>query len=465
VQIEPAPNDYKRLREEVERLRRACDAAGIGIWDWNLVTGGMDYCARARAICGFTEDAPVTLEMARAVTHPEDLPRTSEASRRALDPSLRADVTYTYRILRHDDGQVRWVRARGAARFAEAADGEQQAVRYTGTIEDITDAELIRRALLESEARLRIAVDAARMAVWEVDLEANEVTPSPELNAMYGFPPDARPTIAEFRSRYAPGERERLERDAAEAARRGEDMLQTRVRHILPDGAEKVFLIRANLAPDDGTGRRRAIGVVFDVTDQVRQEDQLAATALELRHRLKNMASVTSVLAARTWPRDDKYRSFAGRLQAMTAAADLMFGRTSATVSLDAVVTRIVAPFEGDGPSRFVVSGLPDVDLPERQASGLAMVLHELCTNATKYGSLSVDGGQVMLAWEPGGDGEVVLRWREVGGPPVMAPVREGFGSLLLRAGALAGQDRASVDFHPEGVGATIVLRVETGSS
>lgn len=445
------------LNRQLERLRRALSAAGIGIWDWDMATGEMSYCARAREICGLPAEGPVTIETARSVTHPDDLPHTWRASRQALDPDTRADVSYVYRIIRQDDGRIRWVRARGVAEFAGAGPDEK-AVRYTGTLEDITEAEQLRRALIESEARLRIAVDAAQMAVWELDLETDEVTPSPELNRLYGFPPEARPASDDFRSRYAPGERERLEQAGAEATKRGESLFQSRVKHVFPDGAEKVFVVRASLAPEDGTDRKRALGVVFDVTEQVRQEEQLAVAAHELRHRLKNMASIVSVMAGRTWPRDARYQSFVGRIRAMTAAADLMFGREVTLVTVSHVVDRVLAPFREEGDARFVVGPLPEVSLLEKKASGLAMVLYELCTNATKYGALSSREGQVRLNARLMPEGDLQIDWTETGGPPVSTPDHDGFGMVLLREGALAPPDRIVLDFRPDGLRATILV-------
>lgn len=454
-QARPAGEDVDR---QIERLRRALTASGIGIWDWDLATGAMTYCARAREICGLPAEGPVTIEMARAVTHPDDLPWTWRASQQALDPETRADVSYVYRVVRQDDGQTRWVRARGIAEFA-CSGAEQKAVRYTGTLEDITEAEQMRRALVGSEARLRVAVDAAQMAVWELDLDTDEVTSSPELNRLYGFAPDARPTSDDFRSRYAPGERERLERAGAEATARGESLLQTRVKHLFPDGSEKVFVVRASLAPEDGSGRRRAVGVVFDVTEQVRQEEQLAVAAKELRHRLKNMAAIMSLIAGRTWTRDEKYHSFVGRVQAMTAAADLMFGRGRASVAVADVVERVIAPFVEDGRARFALDPVPDVDLPEGRASSLAMVLYELATNAIKHGALSAEEGQVRIAAHLTPERALTIDWSETGGPPVAAPAQSGFGMMLLQDGALAPPDGVTLDFRPDGLRASIRLQ------
>jgi PAS domain S-box-containing protein len=145
------------LRESEARLAIATTAAELGIWDWQVATGTMIYSQRARAIYGFAPDAPITVESVRAATHPDDLPRTSAMARRALDPALREKLPYEYRVVR-PDGSVRWVLAHGEAVF-ESVEGEDRAVRYVGTLQDITDRKRSEEALRESEARLTALAD------------------------------------------------------------------------------------------------------------------------------------------------------------------------------------------------------------------------------------------------------------------------------------------------------------------
>jgi PAS domain S-box-containing protein len=135
------------------RLRLALQAADLGIWDWDVATGRMVYSDRARAICGFEADREVTLEDARSVTHPDDLPLTWAQRERAFDPAIRDRSPYEYRVVR-PDGIVRWVRAHGEVLFQEV-DGAVAAVRYTGTIQDITEER-------EREAARRLAEEQLR---------------------------------------------------------------------------------------------------------------------------------------------------------------------------------------------------------------------------------------------------------------------------------------------------------------
>jgi PAS domain S-box-containing protein len=165
----PGPGAYpdELLDGSESRLRLALAAAQLGIWDWDLATGQMVYSQRAKAICGFAPDEAVTFEMVKAVTHPDDYPFTSAQAARALDPAIRERSPYEYRLLR-PDGSVRWVRAFGEAVFAEGESGGR-AIRYTGTLQDITAEHEREEQLRELNATLeqRVAARTAELMAAE----------------------------------------------------------------------------------------------------------------------------------------------------------------------------------------------------------------------------------------------------------------------------------------------------------
>ena len=126
----------ERERAIQQRLEIAVSAADQGVWDWDLVTNEMVYSNRAKEIYGLPVDRPVTFEMIRDGTHPDDLKWTIPLLQRALDPAIRDRSSYEYRVI-WPDGQERWVLAYGEPVF-EGPPGEEKAVRYAGTIQDIT---------------------------------------------------------------------------------------------------------------------------------------------------------------------------------------------------------------------------------------------------------------------------------------------------------------------------------------
>ncbi len=217
-----------------------------------------------------------------SIIHPDDLP---EAGRR-WSAALRHGTPYEVQFrVRGADGSYRWYLARAVPlRNAKGA-----ITKWIGTNTDIDDEKATLTRLAESEARLRLAIEAGQLAIWELDIGALEITPSPALNRLYGFPEDATPTLAEYQSRYAPGEAERVAAISAAAVARGDLDLEVELKHLWPDGTEKWLLIRSQLTPGSTLSSGRAIGVVIDVTERRRIEEQLRRS--EQRFRLSQHAA------------------------------------------------------------------------------------------------------------------------------------------------------------------------------
>lgn len=200
------------------------------------------------------------------------------------------------------------------------------------------------------------------------------------------------------------------------------------------------------------------LGVSVEVTTLRREQARNAMLVRELAHRSKNLLAVVQAIASETLrsagPGEFMDR-FGARLQALALLQDLVVSGTRGGVELGQLVRRQLAPFVEPG-KRLEIAG-PEVRLRSEAANMLGMALHELATNATKYGCLSVPEGAVLIAWrlEPDTDGAQRFRltWRESGGPPVVQPVSGGFGSRVvidMTAATLGG--RVSLDYLPEGV-------------
>lgn len=435
-------------REDEIKLRLALRAAQIGIWDWSLDTDEMVFSARARAIFGFTTEQPVTLEALRRTTHPDDRPYAADLARRALDPNVRERAPYEYRILKADTGEVRWILAHGEAVFAESEAG-LRAIRYIGTVQDITERKKVEQALRDSESRQRLAIDAARMAVWELHVPTDQITTSPELNRMFGLPDDARPTIAELRACYGPGERENLQRAAMSALERGERHFEAEFRCRRPDGNLHWLLLRAEVIMAADGSFERVVGVLMDIDERKRSEERQMLLLRELNHRVKNSLSVVQSLATQTF-RDGSatpgaLSAFRDRLQALAKANDVLLDKNWASFSLTALVNQIVEPYR-DPYNRFRLEG-DDIDLPPRTNVPVALILHELCTNAAKYGALSVEDGYVRIEWRQVPKGTEIT-WSEHGGPEVQLPLAQGFGTRLISA--ILGIEVGEVQFDPD---------------
>lgn len=440
----------RELRASEERLGLAAKASGVGVWEWRLANNEMIYSAEAKTICGFAPDATVTLEMVIAVTHPDDHPHTSAQAARALDPEIRDPAPYEYRIVTRA-GEERCVVANGRAVF-ETVDGVTVATRYVGTLQDVTAERRAEAERTEAATRLRLAVDAGRMAVWQYGMESG-LRHNAEVNRLLGFADDARPTGQEIGALYLPGEQDRIRKISREALAQGERFIEVEFRIRRPDGALRWLMLRAELevGPE---GARSATGVLMDVTERKDAEERLQLLAREVDHRANNLLAVVqgTIQLSQANSADGLKEVLVGRVAALGRAHQLLSEARWEGADLRRLVEEELLAFSLGEAARVSIEG-PDVALSPPAAQALAMALHELATNATKYGALSVPAGRVAVAWTRTGPGPLNLTWTESGGPLVTKPSRRGLGTAML-ARALAGPLRgtSSLDWRPEGL-------------
>jgi len=182
----------------------------------------------------------------------------------------------------------------------------------------------------------------------------------------------------------------------------------------------------------------------------------------ELNHRVRNILGLIRSLVSqsRTSALDvDTFATILGnRVQALARAHDQITAKNWGPSSLAALIATEAEAFLGEGVSRIDASG-PAIQLQPQAFSSVALVIHELVTNAVKHGALAGNAGRVAIAWRRDGEGDVTLDWNEAGGPPVAKPTRQGFGSTIIRQSIpheLGGQ--ATMDYAPSGLHAQFVL-------
>ena len=195
------------------------------------------------------------------------------------------------------------------------------------------------------------------------------------------------------------------------------------------------------------------LSVSRDITVIKEAEQRQRLLALELKHRMKNTVAMIQAIANQTirgGPEVDAIRqAFTARLNTMASAQDILTQTVWARASLQYLVEESVKGHSDL--SRFRIEG-SKLELSSKTALAMALALHELATNATKYGALSQDSGRIDVTWSVT-DGEFRFEWRESGGPRVQPPTRRGFGSRMIER-ALAGyfSGTAGVDYEPAGV-------------
>lgn len=212
-------------------------------------------------------------------------------------------------------------------------------------------------------------------------------------------------------------------------------------------------------ADPDGTPRL-IVGSAANVSEQKATEERKNLLLGEMRHRARNLVAIIDAIGRQSMPRDKPevtqfFEAFMGRMRALLDTADAVLSSEHRMADLRAVADTALAPFvNGDAP-RVNVQG-PPVLVSENAAGNLALALHELATNATKYGALSRAEGSVALSWNvesvPGGRHNVALEWRERGGPQVAPPSREGYGSRVIKNALRGSGSDVALEFRPEGV-------------
>lgn len=191
-----------------------------------------------------------------------------------------------------------------------------------------------------------------------------------------------------------------------------------------------------------------------------READRREMALGEARHRLKNLFAIIEALAKFSGPRpgtdpaaDTFMRAFTGRLRALGTASDLVLKQGLGVLEARAMIGAVLEPFET--PERLRFDG-PEIVLEEHFGGSLALAVHELATNALKYGALTVPQGSVLFQWSVtpavGGD-RIVFEWRETGGPPPSPAARDGFGHRMIRSVTQReAEGEVSIDYRPEGL-------------
>ncbi len=418
-------------RENEERFRRALEIETVGVIFFDAEGRITEANDAFLGMGGYSREDVVAGRLRwDALTPPEWMP----ASERAIE-ELRA----TGRTTPYEKEYLRKDGARWWGLFAARQLGEDEAVEF---VLDVTERRRAEQALRESEERFRQFADASSDVLWIRDAETLQYEYlSPAFEAIYGESRERVLSDDDLRHWAALIHPEDRETALGNIGRvRGGERATHEFRIVRPSDGQVRWLRDTDFPILDHAGRVRRIGGVGqDVTAEREAAERQRRLARELDHRVKNVLAVVQAIAAQTvrasGSLDEFAGAFEGRLGALARAHGLLTSTGWVGADLRGLAEQTLEPYL-DGAAEVAMDG-PSVALPPRQAVALAMVLHELATNAAKYGALSVPGGRVGVVWEMGegknGACRVQLVWKEAGGLEVgMAPGRKGFGTALI---------------------------------
>ena len=319
------PDSIDELRERLRRLETAVDVTALGLWEWDVRTGGLLWNRRNRELFGVDDDRPLTIQDYAGLVHPDDRDIVRETYRRAIEDPEDGDFVMEHRTAFQPEGKSRWVQARG-----------------------------------------------------------------------------------------------RLLKDAS--------------------------------------GVHCVVGSTLDITDRKSAEERRSLVLRELAHRAKNGILVMMTIVAQTARGVRTVKDFEevlmARLRSMADSQDLVTQAAGRSLPLADLLGRALTPFDA---GRFDVDPqLGGINVPSEMVVAMALLLHELSTNAVKYGSLSVPAGRVKLNLTATDKGQAVVSWTEAGGPPVKPLTRKGFGTRLLEISLRNNGGHVEGSFDPQGFHAKI---------
>jgi len=291
------------------------------------------------------------------------------------------------------------------------------------------------RQLRQSERLRSLALAAGQMGSWEWNVARGSTAWDQGQCDIFGVDPATFvPTVDSVRPLISPGDFELLER-AFRKLSKNANTFQTEFRVLRPNGDVR-WCTGTAIANFDEQGHLIWLsGVVVDITERKRAEERQILLAEEVDHRARNVVAVVQSIMRLTRAEtiDDYIGALDGRISALSNAHRLLASSRWEGADLNRLVDEEFAPYRAGGKERVSVRG-PVVVLPPATAQTIALALHELATNAAKYGALSSDAGRVDLTWRLS-DGRLELSWHESDGPQIEPPSRRGYGSRAIVAG------------------------------
>lgn len=460
------------VRESEARFAQFAASTTDVLWIRDADTKRLEYINPAfESVFGVTTGSVKGgIEPGAALVDPADRERVMEH----LDAATRGEPQiYEFRIVHGSDGGERWIRDHCFPLIDETGRVE----RIGGIARDVTALKLAEQALRASEARFQQFANASAAGMWIRDAATLVMEyVSPSVSRIYGVEPEVvLDGVQHWAGLIVPEDRD-VALAHLEEARRGKAVVHE-FRIQRPDCGTFRWIRNTDFPLFDDQGRVQRIGgLAEDVTEAKLLTEHQGVLLSELQHRVRNIMAIIRSIAARSGERAGSVVEYAevmaGRLLALSRVQSLLTRAANVNVSLRTIVmdeVSVQAHHEG----QYEIDG-PDIDISPKAAEVLTLAIHELSTNALKYGALSVPDGKVTVRWttsDKDGTPWLSLDWREEGAKDQRAPQsdkprRKGFGSELIEGRIpYELEGRGSLAITPDGAQCHLEFPLKSGAS
>ena len=444
--------DESRLHMSEQRFRAAVAAVGGIVWTNNAKGEMQGEQPGWGALTGQSMAQYQNYGWSQAV-HPDDIGPTIASWNIAV--AEKRPFACEHRLL-CADGRWRIFSVRSIPVF----DKNLTIQEWVGVHTDVTAERDAQRRLAETAQWFNVALDAANTGAWEYDAASRNFILDARASEIRGLAPDSPKTVASLAQSVHPDDKSIFLTtfDGIDQIR-DEERIDVEYRIIGVDGQERWVACRGKALVKPGHPVRM-IGTVRDATIRKRQEERIKFLMKELSHRTKNSLAIVQAIARQTSAKARNLEhfssSFHGRLNGMAQSLNLLVAHDWNEIPIRDVINSQLDHFLDAAQNRIILDG-PELWLKPEAAQNIGLALHELSTNAAKYGALSVDTGKVAIAWTVssghGGDETFEMHWRESGGPAVSEPDSRGFGHAVIHRvvkAALSGS--SGLQFPVDGV-------------
>jgi PAS domain S-box-containing protein len=453
----------ERLRASEERFRAFVMASSDVVYRMSPDWSEMRYLEGKDFIADTIDPSPSWLAK---YIHPDDQPQVMAAISRAVAAKIAFELEH--RVIRID-GTLGWMHSRAIPTL----DARGEIVEWFGAARDVTEQKLAEHELRKSEERLRSAVEVGRLGLWDWNVATGEVYWSDEHFRMEGYGVgEVTPSYDAWTARLHPEDRAPTEAALRRAMEAGEEYVRE-FRVVHPAGSVRYLYGRGRFFYDAAGQPVRMTGAMIDVTERREWEERQKVLVAELQHRTRNLLGVVRSMADKTARAStdlsdfrDRYRD---RLDTLSRVQGLLSRlKEHDRVTFDDLIRSELSAVAGVS-ERVELAGPPGVRLRSSTVQTLAMALHELATNALKYGALAQPSGRLAVVWSLERHGAedkpwLHIEWRESGvdmPPPGAEPTGTGQGRELIEQ-ALPYQLSAKTSYTlaPDGVSCTISIPV-----